>query len=205
MTFSGYLIEWIEETKKKEQCLSFTPGSLTANFRFLYWSVIASEMLLLEAARALDKLPADPFNTRLGAYYRSHFEEEKGESEILATDLKNARVTLGIPNGIAVAMIGSQYYFMHHTHPASLLGYMAVVEAVPTPMGDVERLEEAYGKEFFSFVRFHAVRDLEHRVELIELLDASPGDLHETIRGSCENVLFWLGKAVKSFQDKAHG
>jgi hypothetical protein len=61
-------------------------------------------------------------------------------------------------------------------------------------------LEQAYGKNLLRFVRFHAVKDLEHRKELFEVTDLAPAHLHSAITQSAENVLQHLIQAVSNWR-----
>ena len=88
-----------------------------------------------------------------------------------------------------MSMVGTQYYLLKHVHPAALLGYMAVVECDPVPEEVVDLLERAHGKDLMRFMRFHALKDLEHRKELFEIIDLTPGQLRRLISDSTENVL----------------
>jgi hypothetical protein len=116
-------------------------------------------------------------------------EEERDHVIWLRDDLRSVGVNVGAPNRVAMAMVGTQYYLLKHVHPAALLGYMAVVEGDPVPEEVVDLLERAYGKYLMRFMRFHAVKDLEHRKELFEIIDLAPEQLHSLISDSTENVL----------------
>src|SRR5258708_26977112 len=161
MRFSDQLIS---DSREIKQTFHFDVSNRTAvieNLKFLYWCCVAREDLLREGFDT-------PCGPGLAEYYRSHLEEERGEISILEEDLKAAGVegTLKIPNHIAMAMIGTQYYLIKHVHPVSLLGYMAVEEAAPTPIEVIEALESTHGKDLFRFLRLHAIKDQQHTKEL---------------------------------------
>lgn len=198
--FSDMLIERIRELKRTSIVIDGSRLDVViANLRFLHDAVVASEQLLIDAADSTDLLPRNPFHTRLSEYYRSHVEEERGEVALLVDDLKSAGVRLGAPDPLAMAMVGTQYYLLKHVHPATLLGYMAVQEADPTPLAVVNILEQAHGKDLLRFLRLHAVKDLEHRKELIEVIDRAPEPLHALVADSAENVLGYFSQAVPTW------
>lgn len=125
----------------------------------------ASERLLKEAA--------EEATGRLKEYYVSHLEEEREHELWLADDLKSIGVNVKEipPIRLATEMAGSQYYLIKHGNPASLLGYMAVLEGFPMPMEIVEALEKLHGKKLLRTARFHAEHDQEHKIELFEVID----------------------------------
>jgi hypothetical protein len=195
-TFSGELLVRIRHAKAGIQIDPQRRDTLVANLVFLHDAVVASEQLLIEAAQWSDQLSRTPFQIRLSEYYRSHLEEERDHLKWLRQDLESAGVAIGTPNPVAMAMVGTQYYLLKHIHPCTLLGYMAIVEGDPVPLEAVDLLERTHGKDLLRFVRFHAVKDLEHRIELFELIDQTPKSLQGSISESAENVLTHLRQAV---------
>lgn len=187
-TFSEHLLGHIREQRRKT-----SPPSLEAVLKRLYDACVASEQLLLDASIACHVYQDEP-TKQLGDYYSRHYMEEKGELSVLASDLEAAGIDYKIlfPDKVVMAMIGTQYYLIHHKHPVCLLGYMAIMEADPTPINVVEKLEEVYGKDKFKFLRMHAIKDLEHRKELIELIDEQSEDKQALILYSTDNALaYW--------------
>src|SRR5215469_4548304 len=193
--FSDYLSARIRAAKSRFAPDYSSLEVVTRSLEFLYFCCIASEELLLDGAKAAESRE-DLFSRHLGTYYRAHFEEEKGEIALLVKDLAfigiNPRASA--PNPIAMGMIGSQYYMIKHLHPVCLLGYMAIQEADPTKVEVIEKLEEAHGKGLFSFLRLHAVKDLEHRKDLIALIDQVPSALRQPVIESTDNALAYLGR-----------
>lgn len=163
---------------------------------FLYSCCVASERLLEEAAQELKRptmkcQPWVSFNKELEAYYTSHLAEERGELPLLVEDLASAGVDVKYRyfNPAAIQLIGSQYYLIKHFHPAALLGYMAIQEADPTPIETVAALEERHGKDLFRFIRLHAIKDIEHAKELVELINIVPADLQFVLTYSVRHSL----------------
>jgi len=199
--FANALAERIRDVKKASariDVMSF--DVLAANLLFMHDAVVASERLLVEAAEAADLLPRSPFHDRLSAYFRSHLEEERGELKWLQEDLGSANITPGVPDPLAMAMVGTQYYLMKHVHPAALLGYMAVVEGDPVPVDVVRVLERTHGKQLLRFVRLHAIKDLKHREELFEVIDLSPPLIRGLVVHSAENTLRYLVDAARAWR-----
>jgi hypothetical protein len=192
--FSDQLIEHIRGVKRTIAMDISRLEVVLGNLKFIYWTCLASEQLLIDAAEFTFDFP------RLAEYYQSHLEEERGEIEILVEDLESGKVDPGEPDPIAMAMIGTQYYLIKHVNSAALLGYMAVQEADPTPIEVVEALEKTYGKNLFRFVRMHAIKDLEHRKELIEVIDLAPKHLRPVIFNSSDSALGYMKGAAQIWQ-----
>jgi hypothetical protein len=192
--FSDELIAHIREVKRTIRIDYRRLDTVIENLKFLYWSCLASEQLLIDAAEFTFDFP------RLAQYYESHLKEERGEIEILVEDLESGKVDVGEPDHIAMAMIGTQYYLIKHINAAALLGYMAVQEADPTPIEIVEALERMHGKNLFRFVRMHAIKDLEHRKELIEVIDLAPKHLRPLILNSADSALGYMKEAAQIWQ-----
>lgn len=139
---------------------------LIANLVFLHQVIVASENLMATAL-------AETKNPRLSRYLLAHAPEEKDHAKWLRDDL----MTVGIDPEqedlirAAAELVGTQYYLIQHRNPNTLLGYMAVLEGFPFPMDLLEQLEQIHGKELLRCLRFHAVHDQEHRVELFRVID----------------------------------
>lgn len=190
MMFSQKLMEYVTSEKSKASFV-ISAASIASNFVFLYHICIATECLIKEAA--------DKATGALGDYYWKHLEEETGEFKVLCADLKRAKVDPGHPDSVSMAMIGTQYYLIKHVHPVCFLGHLAVREADFMPIENVESLEQSFGEEFFKFYRMHAIRDVDHREELLEVIDSQEESLQPLIWYSAENTLMYLAMASKTF------
>lgn len=200
--FSDILLEHIRDVKRR--LFTFDANRLAvviANLIFLHDFVVASEQLLIEAAESAELLARSLFTARLAEYYRSHLGEERDHVKWLREDLRSVGVNVPaeLPNKWAMAMAGSQYYLLKHAHPAALLGYMAVLEGDPTPVEVIDALEQAYGKQLLRFNRIHAVKDLEHRKELFEVIDDTPESLRGLIAYSTGNTLDYMIAAARTW------
>lgn len=194
MNFSDLLLEHIRYTKKGISRDLSKREIFLSELVFIHNCCIASEQLLLEAKIHCSAY-GDSFTKYLEKYYGDHLEEERGEIDILNDDLKVAGIdwTKTMINPNAIGMIGSQYYMLKHVHPACLLGYMAIQEMDPTPIEIIERLEKLHGKEILKFCRLHAVKDIDHAKELVQLVDAIPEGLKNLVRYSADNALEYYG------------
>lgn len=130
---------------------------------FTYRLIIASERLLVEAIKELP-------DCRLREYYGKHLEEESGHAEWLLDDLG---FTPGYSH-LAAAIAGTQYYLIHHEHPAALLGYMSVLENMPTNMKFIEAMELLHGKKIMRTWRHHVAEDANHYVAIQKEIAAHP-------------------------------
>lgn len=172
-------------------------ASIVNNLKFVYHSVVASENLLACAIERLRVLEEDSYSSLLLAYFIEHLEEEREHDKWLADDLKSHGVNISKHDENAMAMIGSQYYMIFHSHPSCLLGYMAVVEGTPTPIEEIEKLEKIYGRKLFRFARFHSIKDEEHKVNLFDIIDKTPVQLVGNVFLSAEVALKHMAAAAK--------
>ena len=196
--FYDDLIASVRKRKSEELTLDLQRYDIIIeNLLFIYHACIASEGLLIDAAHKCG-------DTELGKYYQNHLAEEKGEIGILKSDLGSEKIDPGTPDIYSMAMVGSQYYMIRHLSPVCLLGYLAVQEADPTPIGTVELLEGLYGANLFQFLRLHAIKDLEHCKEIETVINQAPSSDHSLITFSADNALDHYGQAVMAWR-KYHG
>lgn len=142
--------------------------TMIASLAFTQQAMMASEGLLVDAI-ALSEGP-------LRDYFTAHLEEERGHASWLADDLMSAGIDMKTLPLIrrAVEMAGSQYYLIKHASPASLLGYMAVLEGFTSTLEDVERMEAVHGKTLLRTLRYHVENDPEHCKDLFAVIDQHP-------------------------------
>lgn len=177
-------------------------NSVIRNLTFVYHSVVASEHLLSCAIERIKSSDENEFNTLLNSYLVEHREEETDHDKWLAEDLISHGVSVSHPDENAISMIGAQYYMIHHVHPACLLGYMAVVEGVPTPIASIEQSEAVYGPKLFRFSRFHAIKDQFHKVDLFRIIDNTPDSLIDSVSLSVRITLRYMRLAAESWRPK---
>ena len=137
-------------------------------------------------ARAAD----DPVSCALAEYLEHHAEEEKGHDEWALDDLEvlgvsREEVGQRIPSPTVAALVGSQYYWMHHFHPVAYVSYIAVLEAPP----NADFLEETVRRtglprEAFSTQFYHSKLDHHHVREFDKMVDSLPlNEWHHSILG----------------------
>jgi hypothetical protein len=158
----------------------------------LWHGMIRASVPLLETALATARtLPDDPVAVRLAGYFAHHIPEERGHDEWLLADLEvlgvpRDEVLSRVPSPTIAALVGSQYYWVQHSHPVGLIGYIALFEGYPSTRQDVDQLQAAtgYGPEAFRTMLLHADLDPHHGDELDDLVDSLPlSDQLRTLAG----------------------
>ena len=83
-----------------------------------------------------------------------------------------------VPSPSVAALVGGQYYWIHHHHPVSFLGYVALMEGYPPTPELIETLIQrtGYPEKAFQTLIEHAELDPEHRDHLDRTLDVLPLD-----------------------------
>jgi pyrroloquinoline quinone (PQQ) biosynthesis protein C len=120
----------------------------------------------------------DLLSTGLIRYFGRHIQEETGHDEWLLNDLE----TIGVSRQEALSrkplqavaeLVGSQYYWIYHWHPVTLLGYIAYLEGDPPTKELIRNLERISGYPYTAFRTFikHSELDPHHREELNQALD----------------------------------
>ena len=146
-------------------------------------AVVRASVPLLEAALAQCArfAPDDPVAAHLGAYLRRHRDEERGHDAWLRADLAAIdddapTSTAAVPGPTVARLVGAQYYWLLHHHPACLLGYVAALEWHAPPPRTATRLAARTGlpEQAFRTLSHHSDVDPGHGAELQTLLDALP-------------------------------
>lgn len=144
-------------------------------------TIVASAHLMETAAEAAAARPGDPVAAALVPYLRAHAGEEAGHDAWVREDLARlgvsaAELVARPPSPFAAALVGAQYFWIHHAHPVALLGYLAALEwEHPEPAWfDAVAARTGLPTEAFSCYRRHAQLDPAHRAEMEALLDALP-------------------------------
>lgn len=168
------------------------------NLAFVYQVITATESLLREAtSRTVGPLKA---------YYAEHLGEEKNHARWLAEDLASASIDVSkmALSPEAVAMAGSQYYLIHHVDPVALLGYMAVLECFPMPLGTVEALECVHGKDLCRTLRHHAEHDPNHGADVLDQIDALDAREFELVKRNAVQTALYMRAAIEKFNGGNH-
>jgi hypothetical protein len=131
----------------------------------------------LARTRELD----EPIAAGLAAYLGEHVGEELGHDDDLLGDLEllgldRESVLRRMPSPAVAALVGGQYYWIHHHHPVAFLGFVAFMEGYPPQPELVELLVERTGfpRESFHTMAEHGELDPGHRDHLDDTLDSLP-------------------------------
>ena len=113
---------------------------LFPEFLILMHQVIRASVPLMENARAKTMNSSDALSNNLTLYFDEHVREEEDHDEWTLQDLETAgfdraKITSRMPSHNVAAMVGSQYYWINHYHPVTLLGYIAVLEGSAVATG----------------------------------------------------------------------
>jgi len=158
----------------------------------LYFAVNSSIPLLQRALDRSRELAGQcPVAAALIPYFADHIEEERYHDEWLLEDIEalgtpRSSVTARIPTPDVAAMIGTQYYYINHSHPLSMIGYLAVIEGSPPRKEELDRVASAMVVPKASLRPFykHAEFDVGHSKDLWDLVDDLPLEpWHETLLG----------------------
>lgn len=155
-------------------------GELYPEFLFLVHTMIRGSVpMMLAAAEEARRRPADPVAAPLAAYYEKHAREEAHHDDWLLDDLevlghRREDVLARLPSPIVASLVGAQYYWIHHVHPAAFLAYLAVLEGNPPEVDQLEDIRRRAGlpPEAFRTLVKHAHLDPHHRDDLNRTLDA---------------------------------
>jgi hypothetical protein len=156
---------------------------LYPEFLFTTHAVIRASVPLMETAmvRAEALAAADPVAAALARYLAGHIDEERDHDEWLLDDMailgyERASILARPPSATVAALVGAQYYWIHHFHPVGLLGYIAVLEGYPPAPELLKEMAElsGYPRAAFRTLAAHAELDPGHSEELDLALDALP-------------------------------
>ncbi len=150
------------------------PQLFPSFLRELY-SLVGCSVPLMSAAydRAAELAPADALAAASAAYLKQHIEEERHHDEWLLNDLvaagmDRANLLRRAPSANVARLVGAQYCWIRHAHPAALFGYLGVIEGNPPLAEHLEeiRIQTGYPAETFRCMHLHAADDIAHLEEL---------------------------------------
>ena len=156
---------------------------LWPEYLILQHEIIRATVPLTRAAaeQALALPDDDPLAAPLVAYLDEHVDEELDHDYELLDDLEllgidRATVLERMPSPAVATLVGSQYYWLHHYHPVTFLGYVAFMEGSPPTPELVDLLIErtGYPRDAFHTFAEHAELDPGHRDHLNRVLDSLP-------------------------------
>lgn len=175
-------------------------------------TVIRASVPLMRTARAVtaERYLDLPCGRPLAAYLDKHISEEMWHDDWLLDDLERLGVprvaaTGHVPSRTVTAMVGAQYYYIHHVHPAVFLGYIAVLEGYPPAEDLAKTAAERTGYPITAFrtLRKHANLDPQHCRDLDAVLDMIPLDptAHAMIRANSLQTADYLIQLVTEITD----
>jgi hypothetical protein len=155
---------------------------LFPEYLFHLYCAVKAVVPLMETARARASAMAGscPVAAQLVPYLSDHITEETGHDQWLLEDLEVLglhadEVLARTPSRHVAALVGSQYYWVLHAHPAALLGYATLVEGTPVEPAALEYLESAgIPREGLRTLYLHAELDVGHGAEAARFLDSLP-------------------------------
>jgi hypothetical protein len=143
--------------------------------------IVRAAVPLMETARARARELGDAVSLPLAGYLDQHIAEERGHDAWLLDDLTHAGlsrddVVSRVPPPRIAALVGAQYYWIHHAHPVAILGYLMTFEGRPVTAALVDDMRARSGLPAAAFRTMyeHARLDVSHGGELDRLLDALP-------------------------------
>ena len=147
------------------------------------YSIVRCSVPLMERAlaRAEELAPHDELARVTAGYLRLHIAEERHHDEWLLDDLVAAgmdrEALLKNPSSAnAARLVGAQYCWIEHAHPASIFGYLGIIEGNPPLPQHIEeiRRQTGYPSDVFRSMHLHAVHDVDHLAALKATMLALP-------------------------------
>lgn len=151
-------------------------------FLFLSHCIIRASVPLMEAAARFARDQQQTAVSRaLAAYFAHHVTEEADHDDWLLDDmeslgLRRDEILQRVPPMEVAEMVGAQYYWLRHSDPVALLGYIAVLEGDPPREDELEAAAKRTGLPHEAFRTFisHAKLDPNHKQELDDFIDSLP-------------------------------
>jgi hypothetical protein len=149
-------------------------------YLFATHCMIRASVPLMQAAlhECRTRSETDAVADAVATYVGRHIREEMHHDDWLLEDLEvlgydREELLKRTPDAWVAAMVGSQYYWIHHHHPVALLGYIAVMEGSPPTAEQVDALVARTGfpRTAFRTMLRHAQLDPQHRDDLDRAVD----------------------------------
>lgn len=177
-------------------------------------AIIRASVPLMETARtqAAKAAATDAVSAALERYFDEHIPEERDHDEWLLEDLEaigidRSAVLARPPSRTVAAVVGAQYYWILHYHPAALLGYIAVLEGYPPTPELIEeiRARTGYPSKAFRTLAKHGELDPGHKEELDATIDSLPltEDQSKVIGVNAMYTVQMLTRALDEVVDRA--
>lgn len=143
----------------------------------------------------------------LAAYLTEHKQEEAEHATWLLEDIESLgfsreEILRKRPSWDVAAMVGSQYYWIHHYHPALFLGYMTIFEAYPLKVSDIDQFKQITGlpDSAFRTMLLHTELDVQHSADLYHFLEQSslPDDIFADLSVAAITACTYLAKIYQA-------
>ena len=152
-----------------------------------YYVCHSTRLLALSAAHI--PLAQDELYNR----YLKHIQEETAHEKLALSDLKKLGFKLEDFPALSVtsSFYQTQYYYIEHVNPFSLLGYILILEGLSAAYGKhcYDRAREAHGSDKVNFWRVHAEEDPEHVDKALNCLknldEAALNAIAQNLKDSC--------------------
>jgi hypothetical protein len=165
--------------------------TLFPSFLLELYSLVSCSVPLMQAAyqRASELATAEPLAAQTAEYLKQHIIEEAHHDEWLLDDLvasgmDRTSVLSRWPSASIASLVGAQYCWIRHAHPAALFGYLAVIEGNPPLAEHLNEIQAQTGfpPESFRCLHQHAADDIEHLDDLRTTIARLPlQPQHETL------------------------
>jgi len=182
---------------------------LYQEYLFTVHCIIRASVPLMEKAYTVAQTleASDSVAHGLAVYLKKHIKEEMHHDDWLLDDLevvgiRRSQVLARLPSPTVASLVGSQYYWIFHTHPVALLGYIAVLEGYPPTREFIEDLKQktGYPDDAFRTLAKHGYLDPYHRDDLNEAIDELPLESqHHTLISM--NAMQTVHLGARSFQE----
>ncbi len=160
---------------------------------FRLYSMVRATIPLLEAAleRSRALADSDDVAAAMVPYLEGMIREETGHDhwafEALKSLGRDEDDILGeIPPAAIATTVGAQSYWIEHSHPVAILGYIKVVERHPSSQAELEQAmaDTGHPAEAFVYYTRHVELEKKHNKDLDVLLDSLPlTDAHRALIG----------------------
>lgn len=156
---------------------------LFLSFQLELYSIVSCSVPLMRSAceRAVELAGTDPLAASTARYLKQHIEEESHHDEwllddIVALGMDRSSVLRSNPSANVARLVGAQYCWIRHAHPAALFGYLAVIEGNPPLAEHLNeiQLQTGYPPDAFRCLHLHAADDIEHLNELRSTISGLP-------------------------------
>ena len=148
----------------------------------VYHAMHTAESVMNAALERSTQLATEcPVAAALVPYWRKHIVEENGHDEWLLEDMRRLGIDVEDPSCRPPApevaeLLGTLHFWILHCHPLAALGYFYFVERNAANEAMVEVMARSAGVDKAALRTFarHAVIDVEHGGELVEVVDGLP-------------------------------